>query len=67
MLEWLKAFLKRHVIDRVPPDLARCEFGCKKLQCEHDEWANCKKRIAEMEDALLAEETSYQATSTTNT
>ena len=52
----MRALLARHVsslgqwisnrlIEKVPEDLAECEFECRRLECREDEWTTCKKRL----------------------
>ena len=58
MFKWLKTFLARHLVQDVPIDLARCEFGCKKTECSQDEWETCKNRINDVDrEAAYAQAT----------
>jgi len=38
-------WIKSKFIQDVPGDMAQCEFGCRKTECRHAEWENCKNRI----------------------
>jgi hypothetical protein len=42
----LRLWLKSQIVSDVPPELALCEFGCRKTQCRFDEWAHCEKRLS---------------------
>lgn len=33
------------LIQDVPPELAACEFSCRKLHCGTSEWATCEHRM----------------------
>jgi hypothetical protein len=52
MLQWLKTVWGRHIIQDVPPDLARCEYGCRGSNCRHGDWQSCNARILEMEQQV---------------
>ena len=40
----LTAFIKKHLIDDVPSDLAACEI-CRIETCSNDKWTGCKNRL----------------------
>jgi len=46
-----RRWLKEQVIEDVPDDLARCEFGCGKSECRIGQWETCERRLEEMRDA----------------
>ena len=33
------------VVQDIPDDVALCEFGCRKGECSHEEWASCSRRL----------------------
>ncbi len=41
----LKGRLSRGVFSRVPADIELCEFNCRRLECSHNEWENCERRL----------------------
>ncbi len=41
LLFWLRNLL----IDEVPPSVAHCEFGCRKLECSQVRWEYCQNRL----------------------
>ena len=45
-----KRWFKVQLVEDVPDELARCEFGCRKLECRMGEWESCKRRIEEAQD-----------------
>ena len=51
--------LKDQIVADVPPEVARCEFDCRKTQCRFGEWVNCKNRLSYL--AALAAKDSYDA------
>lgn len=40
-----KRWIKEQIVEDVPDELARCEFGCRKSECRMGEWATCERRI----------------------
>ena len=44
MISRLKRWLVQHVTE-VPEEIAVCEFDCSKLECLHEDWANCPRRL----------------------
>ncbi len=38
-------WVKRQLIDRVPAEVALCEFDCRKGQCVSEEWETCTRRL----------------------
>jgi hypothetical protein len=42
----LRLLRKGQIVGDVPPELAVCEYDCRKLQCRFDEWAHCEKRLS---------------------
>lgn len=49
-------WLKGAIATEVPPDLAACEWECRKPQCLHGDWVTCERRLAasEREKAAVA-------------
>jgi hypothetical protein len=45
--------LKREFVEDVDPDLAICEFDCRKDQCLYDEWSTCERRISKAAGELM--------------
>jgi len=45
MINWIKQIFHEHIRQDVPPELARCEFGCRIGQCSRGEWEECERRI----------------------
>lgn len=45
-----RRWLKEPLVEEVPDELARCEFGCRRLDCRMGEWESCEKRIEEAQD-----------------
>jgi hypothetical protein len=45
MLRRLKAVFRKHIIQDVPGELARCEFDCRVNDCSYGNWMKCKRRI----------------------
>lgn len=41
ILHWLK----KQIVDEVPPEIAVCEFDCEKTQCTLKEWNACPRRL----------------------
>lgn len=41
----IKELFRRHIIQDMPDELARCEFDCRVNECSHGNWMTCKKRI----------------------
>lgn len=33
------------IVTEVPGEIAVCEFDCSKLECLHEDWANCPRRL----------------------
>ena len=58
----LRRWLKNEIVADVPPEVARCEFDCRKTQCRLGEWVNCKNRLSYL--AALAEKDSDDASRT---
>ena len=44
MLNYLKSFWRRHVVQEVPAELAACE-KCEVEQCPQEKWLTCSNRI----------------------
>jgi len=38
-------WLRRQIVDDVPPEAALCEFDCRKPQCYAGEWETCERRL----------------------
>ena len=34
------------LVREVPPEIAACEFECRKLDCSVGEWLTCERRLA---------------------
>ena len=47
-LRTLVSRVKGMVVQDCPPELYACEV-CGKLECDHEEWANCKQRLTAAE------------------
>ena len=45
-----RRWLKEQLVEEVPDELARCEFGCRRLECRMGEWETCGRRIEEAQD-----------------
>lgn len=41
ILHWVR----KQIVDEVPPDLAVCEFDCEKTQCTLQQWKTCPRRF----------------------
>jgi hypothetical protein len=41
LLFWLRSLF----IQEVPPGMAHCEFGCRKLECSQERWETCQTRL----------------------
>lgn len=46
-------FVKRHIVDDVPEDLAVCEFDCPYSECNQAIWSACERRIGSGAGALF--------------
>lgn len=44
----IAAFIKRHLVDDVPSDLAACEL-CRLPTCSNEKWIDCKNRLVHKE------------------
>ena len=49
LLQWAVS----QVIQEVPEDHALCEFDCRRLECSHDDWITCERRLKRAEGELL--------------
>jgi hypothetical protein len=38
-------WVTEQIVQDVPEEIVRCEFGCRKQQCTGDEWETCERRI----------------------
>lgn len=47
-LSGLLSWVRRSLIQPVPPELEACEV-CGKLRCPDDEWKSCERRLATAE------------------
>jgi len=47
-------WLKDKIVGEVPPEVALCEFDCRKGQCTQEEWANCERRLSRAGMVLLS-------------
>ena len=43
-------WLKHQLVEEVPDELSRCEFGCRRLECRMGEWETCERRLQEAQD-----------------
>jgi hypothetical protein len=44
----VRRFIRRiitGIVQDVPPDIALCEYDCRKEGCTHQEWEDCDRRI----------------------
>ena len=57
----LRLWLKNQIVADVPPEVALCEFDCRKTECQFGEWVNCKNRLSYL--AALAAKDSGDASS----
>jgi len=46
MIRWIKAFIQDHLVQDVPPELAFCEFDCRKLGCTVGYAETCTRHVA---------------------
>ena len=46
-------WLRRQVVDDVPPGDALCEFDCRKSQCNEGEWETCERRLQNAAGELM--------------
>ena len=46
-------WLKGQFVREVPPEIALCEFDCRKEQCMNDEWATCERRLSQAAGELM--------------
>lgn len=44
MFRWLRAFIRREVIDDVPPEMDLC-LDCGKVDCSECEFEHCEARL----------------------
>jgi hypothetical protein len=44
LIQNVGGWLRRQIVQPVPPDIAMCEFGCRKPQCRTGEWEACERR-----------------------
>jgi len=49
-------WLRRQVVDDVPPGDGLCEFDCRKPQCTEGEWEVCERRLRGAEGELMPEQ-----------
>lgn len=47
-LNKITSFIKRHLVDDVPNELAACEI-CRSPTCSNEKWTGCKDRLAHKE------------------
>jgi len=45
LLRSVLGWVRRQVVDDVPPENALCEFDCRKPQCSTAEWETCERRL----------------------
>lgn len=38
------SWIRRNLIDEVPPAIAHCEFECREPQCPEGGWGSCARR-----------------------
>lgn len=39
-------WIKNQFVQKIPDDIALCEFDCHRKQCTHAEWADCPRRLS---------------------
>ena len=44
LIHWFKGHLVPRIVRDVPPEMAACEFDCRKTDCRQDEWVHCPNR-----------------------
>ena len=49
MINALLEKLKTYLFASVPADVAACEFDCRKLECQAEEWQTCARRLQKVE------------------
>jgi hypothetical protein len=47
------AWLKKDWIADVPPELAVCEFECRRNECLYEDWVCCQRRTSGLAKQLL--------------
>jgi hypothetical protein len=62
MTNWLKQFVKRHIIPNGPDELGLCELDCRIDDCKLDDLKQCKNRIAYLEQLSRISGTLAQTT-----
>jgi len=45
LLQSAWGWLRRQIVEDVPPEVALCEFDCRKPQCHAGEWESCDRRL----------------------
>ena len=46
-------WLRRQIVDEVPPESALCVFDCRKPQCYVGEWETCDRRLRNAAGELM--------------
>lgn len=44
IVRWFNGKVLSRFIVEVPPDMAACEFECRRTDCRQEEWAACPNR-----------------------
>lgn len=42
MKRMLQQWVKKYIVQEVPPQIAVCEFECQKIGCTRSNWSNCQ-------------------------
>jgi len=46
-------WVKDQILQRVPEEIALCEFDCHKQECTEKEWQTCPRRMARAAGELM--------------
>ena len=44
IIHWFRGSILSRLICEVPPEVAACEFDCRRTDCRQDEWVSCPNR-----------------------
>jgi hypothetical protein len=44
----MRHWVQGQLIEEVPPEMERCEFDCRNLECTLGEWKTCENRLKSM-------------------
>ncbi len=54
-------WIKNQFVQKIPDDIALCEFDCHRLQCTHEEWKQCPRRLGGAAGELRPEKKAQSA------